>query len=440
MEKDKVSAREKAFSKYHYENAVFQDVGEQRVPITWEIVDEATFRYAELLKDFDFGEIIKSMISRYDRKNVIQVLPMAGNIDYSDQSLKFDSFYTLLESSREFLTKKAFASDANMKELKRACAPVIQYIISGKHDNKEKAFSGYKKTLDFAVSKKRKALIGVLSVDIPEQVSSSKNGQVRYRPSGTQHYVSYMYEVPTKSLFIFDSASKNACKDMSEIYFILKFVFEELVGVSVSVKAVEFPFILQPGAGDRKTENERSYNNQNVFCHTWSLWFGTLLCMFYDGKRRMEDGGFLKFFTSCAHKDTLLNLCMIKRFAYWLVDFLAEEADSKIMPTIPIRAFEKAQRDGDKERMKAILSTAYAHAFLYEGLKYAWNYKTNMPISVEDLCVAKEIKFDIKYADAEIDEYTLEAFDELLKRVRCKSGYEVNKSTNRCRKIKKNGK
>lgn len=99
----KLTLLEKRFAKPAVVKLEAQDNQEYDVGVDWNLIDGATSNYTEMLKEFDFAKIIKSMITRYGRENVIHVLPMAGNIDFSDSLLGFDSFYAFLEDSRKTL-------------------------------------------------------------------------------------------------------------------------------------------------------------------------------------------------------------------------------------------------------------------------------------------------------------------------------------------------
>lgn len=437
---EKVSTIEKQFGSKDIEVDLRIDSGLGgivKVPLNWDIVDSATAEYAEILKEFDFSLIMKDLVSRYSKNTVIQIMPMAGNVAYNDKQVGFAQFYGALEEARARLSKKRFDAGAADVALKEECKGIVEYLLSGKHENEALGFSGWKRAYNFAKSKKKRMFLGVLSVDIPQHYKN-KDGEARYRPSGTQHYVSYAYETSTRKLFLFDSASKNPTSDKSEVYYILKFAFEELEGggVPVEIVGMRFPYILQPGAGDQQHENERSYNNQNVFCHTWSLWFGTLVAMFFDGKKGFEGSGLVEFFTNCAHRDNLLNLAMIKRFAFWLSSFLANDAESSSSEARSPkrqRAYDKAVRENDAAKLHLLHSQMYIQQNKLDGLKYIWNYKLDKPLRIEDVCVAGKVKVDVPYVESEIAEYTVAAFDELIKKKRCPSGKVLNEKTKRCK-------
>lgn len=422
---NKLTTLEKLYTKDHDLNLT----NTLKLKVDWNVIDMSTAHYTELLKEFDFAEIMKSIVSRYEKNSTIQILPMAGNIDYNDASVGFSSFFAALEKSRHDLNKKDFMAGKHEASLRDESTRVIEYLMSGKHSNKDLVFGGWRRAFNYAKSKKKKLLMGVLSVDIPYSFVS-RDGQMGYKASGTQHYVSFAYELSSRKLYLFDSASKDPSNDRSEVYYILKYAFEAIDGVTDGIKIVsmKFPYILQPGAGDRKTEHEISYNNQNVFCHTWSLWFGTLVAMFYNGKLGFEGTGLPAFFWGCSHHDNMLNLAMIKRFAYWLSSFLVSDEDVNT-DAINLQ-INRAQRALDKNRMYQLFSKMKP----LDGMLYIWCFKSNKPILIEDLCVARKVKMDVPYVESELDAFTLQAFKALVSKKRCRLGYVLNDATKRCRK------
>lgn len=99
---------------------------------------------------------------------------------------------------------------------------------------------------------KNTRLCGMIGVPIPNEEDPSIN---------QDHYVTYVYENGT--LMYFDSAiTKNYSKD--ETYNILIAVFnpEKII---VNKKTFE--------TAGGVSESEYTYIAQNIFCHSWSLWF-----------------------------------------------------------------------------------------------------------------------------------------------------------------------
>lgn len=435
---EKVSALEKLYGSKDIEVDLNIDSGlggKVKVAIDWDIIDNATAEYAELIKEYDFALIMKDLVSRYSKSSAIQIMPMAGNISFTDKHVNFADFYTELEGSRERLTKKLFSSRENEIQLKERCHSVVKYLTSGTHQDDELSFAGWRKTFNLAKTKNKQLCLGVLSVDIPTYYKT-KGNKIYYIPSGTQHYVSFAYEFMSRKLFLFDSASKDPMNDKTEVYFILKFAFEELEGTAVEVIGMKFPHILQPGAGDQQTENERSYNNQNVFCHTWSLWFGTMVAMFFDAKKGFVSTGLMNHFADCAHRDGMLNLAMIKRFAFWLSSFLADDANTEARSPKRQRAYDKAVRENNASVLKQMYKDLYMQQNKLQGLNFIWNYKLDKPLLVEDICIAGKVKFDMLYVESEVSAYTIDAFAELTKKKRCPLGYILNEKTKRCRKLR----
>ena len=99
-----------------------------------------------------------------------------------------------------------------------------------------------------------KYLCGMIGVPIPNHEDEYAN---------QDHYVSFIYEKKTKTLNYFDSSiTKGYTK--TETYKILIHTFNpKRIIVNSST------FEAQGGVSD----SEYNYIAQNIFCHTWSLWF-----------------------------------------------------------------------------------------------------------------------------------------------------------------------
>ena len=142
------------------------------------------------------------------------------------------------------------------------------------------------------------------------------------------HYVSYVLKrgrgsQPTQ-LFMFDSAGwgRGGRGDPDEIYY---HMIKDALGVSTSQISLNRG-IFETGGGE--SESEYTYVGQNIFCHTWSLWFWDQILgekLSIDAISAMAGKGPLK---------NRLNLIRIKTYIY-----------TKLVPTIKLRFLsENAKR------------------------------------------------------------------------------------------------
>ena len=358
--------------------AVRLPIGETRdVQVTWKMIDNATAEYTKTLHEFDMSQIVKTFVELHGRTKTIGVLPMPGNLELADTELGFPEFLRALEAARGAERKLGYELPASeVEKLRSAAGGIVKDPVSGKHSRDEKKFSGWKRSFTMAKKGRKKVVLGLVSLDI---------AKADFSCAGTQHYIAFCYDLSQKKLWIFDSAAKTPHKEHSEVYYLLKFTLEELVGDPIHARGLVFRNILQPGAGDRTMEDLRSINNQNVFCHTWALWFCMLVCFFYDPK---ESGQSIRKMQSVSHRQQVYNLAMIKRFAKWLVtDVLLEEesigvgADKKFAT----RAFERSRLTGDNVRMQEVLELYTLHKDPFLGLDWIYEPKTAHILSTRDL-------------------------------------------------------
>lgn len=307
-----------------------------QVPVTWDIIDHATDTYAKTLHEYNMAELIKVLLKNSGKTALYTVLPTPGNIDLKDPHLGFQAFLDALEQKP-------------MGDLATAAAPIQTYLLTGKHPCASKAFTGWKRGL----ATKKPMMAGTISIDLPGC-------------SDTQHYIAFVYLKPTHQLVLFDSASKNPIHDKNEIYYLLRETFghPEMTGVP-------FAYILQPGAGDKKSEDPRSYNNQNVFCHTWTLWF---LMMFFTHFNLNDPEGSLKILAAFAHSSERLNLAMIKQFAISLLPYIYDPPSPEaVAKKFPVRAYERAVMKKDEMRLAGILENYIKVSEPMTGLGYIYD-------------------------------------------------------------------
>lgn len=307
-----------------------------QLPVSWDIIDHATDIYAKTLHEYNLGELVKVLLKHTGKTASYAVLPTPGNIDLKDPHLGFQGFLDALEQT----PKGDFAT---------AVAPIQTYLLSGKHPRATKAFPGWKRTL----SGKKPMVAGTLSIDLPGC-------------SDTQHYIAFVYLKPRHQLVVFDSASKNPIQDKNEIYYILHETFGR-----PDMTCVPFAHILQPGAGDKKSEDPRSYNNQNVFCHTWTLWF---LTMFFTHFNLNDPDGSLQTLARLAHPREDQNLAMIKHFAMNLLPYIYDPpSPDAVAKKFPVRAYERAVMKNDEARLAGILENYLLASEPMTGLGYIYD-------------------------------------------------------------------
>ena len=138
-----------------------------------------------------------------------------------------------------------------------------------------------------------KYLCGMIGVPIPNDQDENAN---------QDHYVSFIYEKNTKTLNYFDSSITKGYTKM-ETYKILIHTFNpKRIIVNSST------FETQGGV----SETEYNYIAQNIFCHTWSLWF---IYHFVVNKKSMAQIDQMCSKSKDSNYDKY-NLIKIKKFIY----------------------------------------------------------------------------------------------------------------------------
>jgi hypothetical protein len=370
------------------------------VEISWDTIDHAANVYAKTLQEYNIGEIVKAVHKRIKKDKYYSILPSAGNLDLTDKEVGFHDFIVELEKAKAAAaaagkgkTSVVLGRPSVQARLKTAAAPIVAYLLTGKHSKENKQFNGWKRGL--TASQKKPMVAGILSIDLPQ--SAGHEGEHKYICGGTQHYIAFVYIKASGELYLFDSATKNPIRDHTEVYYILKYTFQELIGSApLGIKRIPFKHVLQLGAGDRSVEDPHSYNNQNVFCHTWSLWFLTTFAILYDPSSSENAEKSIAALAKLAHPDEMLNLAMIKRFAFWLLDYIYEpETESKIASKFPLRAYQRAVERGETDRLKGILETYMKHKDPMVGLRYLYSYKNKTIISIDALATDQKLQMDI---------------------------------------------
>ena len=415
---------ERIFSKPKYEFPIKDNITWQ---LSWDIIDTSTANYAIKLQEYNIAEILKAFLGRFGKNKILQILPKPGNLDIKDVATGFHDYYALLEEIKAKNAGKV--PESRLEDLRAKCTPIVQYFITGKHPDKSKVFSGFRAAVQTARRYRKYVLLGTISIDMPIPVKTKPG---KYTCVGTQHFVAFAFDMKRKELILFDSASRDPLKDETELTYMLRFTFEELfkdpkavIPAAIKVTSMTYRNVLQPGAGTKSEENERSYNNQNVFCHTWSLWFSLVFICFYDTAKHDPA---MKFLLSLSHRNPMLNLVMIKRFARWLIIFLDE--DEKPVVEFPQIRFERSRSHAAQQQ---IINHYIMASRPFIGLEYVFNYKTKRFIKVDWVCRRRKVKLDVDILDS-LEKVNIFTFKAKSQEIQCPPGHILNTTTKRCRK------
>lgn len=190
---------------------------------SFKAIGEATDVYVDALQDTDMAKNINEMV----------VYEATGqNVEHLITAFQYPGRLEITENTPE--------------------QDILRYPVSG--------IRGVKVLKDvYKISKKFRYQMGIFSVAIHEDGNITE----------AAHYVSLIADNKCKNIWLWDSAVTDSFKERTETRHIVKTLFPSytLKGISIC----EGCKIYQPGAGSDK--NVKSYNSQNIFCHTWSLWF-----------------------------------------------------------------------------------------------------------------------------------------------------------------------
>jgi hypothetical protein len=134
---------------------------------------------------------------------------------------------------------------------------------------------------------------------------------------GGDHYLTFVLDTQEKTAWLFDSLRKNAM-DRDGIITFVRTLFPgySISGLNISSGCGKF----EPLFSDTFLIDEE-YVDQNIFCHTWSLWF------IYQVVRGVKDGWSISTIISYINKACKTpreNLIRIKKFAAWLTKNILE--------------------------------------------------------------------------------------------------------------------
>ena len=224
--------------------------------------------YAEILNNTSMSNHIINLIDDDDDYHVIPYCYFHNDfMDYEEK--KNTGFNNKLQNEKY---KMPIVELHNTKHLRKYVVPV------------------YKKQI---TETDKKYLCGMIGVPIPNHEDPYAN---------QDHYISYIYEISSKTLYYFDSAINKNYKN-TETYKILYYTFNPKI-----VKVNNSTFETEGGV----SESEYNYIAQNIFCHTWCLWF---LFQFVVNKKTMTQIDNMTSKSKGSEYD-MHNLIKIKKFVY----------------------------------------------------------------------------------------------------------------------------
>jgi hypothetical protein len=234
-------------------------------------IKQCSMDYAEILKSYDISAILE-LIQRYytsRKKSNIIVMKYPGIFEVP---IKFDSFseekkkITIQKVINKTLTRQEKESGTNLeKEIKQ-------------NENKNQ--------------------ICIIAVTLGH---------------GGDHYMGLLKI--KNQVFIWDSASTNAIDDKHEIYYIAESLYP-----TCKLLPVETDHIFQPAGGG----SDDVVISQNIFCHTWTLWFFHLIFCMNDPVKLINK------IKTIDNSNQEQNLCHIKQYAKFICRYFDEPEIEKI--------------------------------------------------------------------------------------------------------------
>lgn len=180
-------------------------------------ITQSTDEYVENFQEYDIKTIIETMLQDYELDDEVYVFEYPGllPIDVTWTSKRIKDF-------------------------------TIPFVVGGKRRRK--------KLSDVMAPRTGKRWnFGVFSVDLG---------------LGAAHYVAIVLDNVLKRVYLWDSALSTPSNVENEVLHIVRTLFPDYTIQSTSI--CSGCRVYQPGAG---AGGPTSYARQNIFCHTWSLWF-----------------------------------------------------------------------------------------------------------------------------------------------------------------------
>ena len=223
-----------------------------------------------------------SLVAHAMTNDTLFVLPKPGNISFDDEYL---AACLLPQGTRncDFIN-------------------VMDYLCNGHHPDPCMRFAGWKDQLR-SVDRDSKPVAGILSMDVARDA---------------QHYVCFIYNPETSTVYLFDSACRIPSKE-NECYGILKHAISRCLDRDVIVKGIAFPVTLQPGGG-----YSAGGNIKDIYCHTWCLWFLTTFSEMFASEQSVEMAitNVTKQFRDKRYKSREERFMVVRFFAIRVLDYL----------------------------------------------------------------------------------------------------------------------
>lgn len=220
-----------------------------------------------------------SLVANAMTNDTLFVLPKPGNISFDDEYL----------------------ASCLIPQGTRGCdyTNIMDYLCNGRHPDPCMRFAGWGKTLRSAAG----PVSGILSMDVT---------------SDAQHYVCFIYDPETSTVYLFDSACRIPRKE-NECHGILLSSIKRCLDREVTVKGIAFPVTLQPGGG-----YSAGGNVKDIYCHTWCLWFLTSFSEQYASEKNVEwaINKITKQFKDIRYKSREERFRVVRNFAIRVIDYL----------------------------------------------------------------------------------------------------------------------
>lgn len=232
---------------YVYQNSIMST---KKKP-TIEEVNEASLLYARSLNDQGLTPVIQNLLTgNVSRPGLIAAPYMFFNrngFDYENKQKKYDLQPSLYMGTDESYEVNLDDVEGSYEQLTGRIAESMLFILE-----------------KYGIGTKYKRFAGMIGVKIYNMEADEDVGD---------HYVAYIYD--EGKFEFFDSGAPATCKIQAEennTYIILSAVFKKIATANRhKLTSICNTGTFETAAGI--SEDETNYIGQNIFCHSWSLWF-----------------------------------------------------------------------------------------------------------------------------------------------------------------------
>ena len=392
---------------------------EEVVTTPWEQVDAATAAYVDVLHDFDYKDsIITTIMKTYppNTRKAIRVLGVpSGSLGSIHKGIDDAVRFIIRNKNTHFASMEQVKSESISPPSDKKIYTITKALSHGDEYDEHNAkliMRPWRKHLVAAYeTPDTKLAIGFLAVDTSYIKEGKKEST--YDP----HYNAFILELDTGALYLFDSAYQETGTDeFNENGFIIYRVLRHIIAdikhdpsinnaakerlarlTSLDIKQVKLPYPLQQSAGGG-SDDEKSFPAQNVFCHTWCIWFLTMFIYEYHKKiskkgitpKAMKNAvsssisnvvGMGHYYDTIEHEADCKNLELIKYFAVRLVDKLRLDPPNDTYQNIIYTYHEKIQET--EPGFEKVISE-------YEDLKVPTKIKNNKLAMCQALYIGKD--------------------------------------------------